>query len=70
MVTHTVCIIFVGLYFIFITGARPNEAAYVALTHQVTKIPYDEIAKQYPYIIYMDDTKTGIKYEWPIHNRY
>ena len=61
-----------GLYFLYITGARPNEAAYVALTRRAIVNPYTELNKKYPWVIRMPkkETKTGVDYEWYIHRRH
>ena len=50
---HPPIFIHSGLYFMYITGCRPNEAAYVAMTRKARRMPYTEMQKYYSHVIEM-----------------
>ena len=62
----------IGLLFLYITGCRPTEAAWVAMARSADLVEYDELKSQYSHVIIMPkkETKTGIDYVWYIDHKY
>ena len=55
-----------AIYFLYITGCRPWEAAWVALHGGLRPTPYEILQEAYPMTVFMpqEATKTARAYEW------